>query len=226
MQEPACPCAQPPGSGEGKPRPPPKPRRNLPPPKVIRISSSGKLTSKPRVNPIPEPAPLNDPLSRALNNAMSKLPGFREISKNGFRKPNYDDNDRSSGKKSPAYGDWAADIEIGDEWDYRPGGADIPPKPRDTRERYPNTDTPRDSFMRPIADPIGVIDRLSWDRVSREERLAAEATLNRRESRAALVFAGLWLFLIPFGLGYFVSRGIAEPVLYFTQVMPLSVSVE
>lgn len=72
--------------------------------------------------------------------------------------------------------------------------------------------------MRPIADPIGVIDRLSWDRVSREERLAAEATLNRRESRAALVFAGLWLFLIPFGLGYFVSRGIAEPVVYFTQV--------
>lgn len=74
--------------------------------------------------------------------------------------------------------------------------------------------------MRPIADPIGVMDRLSWDRVSREERLAAEATLNRRESRAALVFAGLWLFLIPFGLGYFFSRGVAEPVVYFTQVRP------
>lgn len=148
---------------------------------------------------------------------MSSLPGFRDITSNGFRGPNYNDSEAKR-KNNVAYGDWASDIEIGDEWDYRPVNAELPRKQRDTRERYPNTRTPRDSFMRPIADPIGVIDRLSWDRVSREERLGAEATLNRRESRAALVFAGLWLFLIPFGLGYFFSRGIAEPVLYYTQV--------
>lgn len=147
---------------------------------------------------------------------MSSLPGFRDITSNGFRGPNYNDSEAKR-KNNVAYGDWASDIEIGDEWDYRPVNAELPRKQRDTRERYPNTRTPRDSFMRPIADPIGVIDRLSWDRVSREERLGAEATLNRRESRAALVFAGLWLFLIPFGLGYFFSRGIAEPVLYYTQ---------
>ena len=59
---------------------------------------------------------------------------------------------------------------------------------------------------------------MSFDRVSREKRLGEEALLNRRESRAALVFAGLWLFLIPFGFGFFVSRGLAEPIITFTQV--------
>jgi hypothetical protein len=57
------------------------------------------------------------------------------------------------------YGDWASDIELGDDWAYRPGGPHPPPPPVDTRLRYPNTNTPRDSFMRPIADPIGVVDR-------------------------------------------------------------------
>jgi hypothetical protein len=59
--------------------------------------------------------------------------------------------------------------------------------------------------------------RLSWDRKSRERRLAEEATLNRRESRAAVTFLGVWLFLLPFGLGFFVSRGIAEPAITFIQ---------
>lgn len=64
---------------------------------------------------------------------------------------------------------------------------------------------------------VAVACRLSWDRASRERRLGEEAFLNRQESRAALVFAGLWLFLIPFGFGFFVSRGLAEPIITFTQ---------
>jgi hypothetical protein len=59
--------------------------------------------------------------------------------------------------------------------------------------------------------------RLSFDRRSRERRLAEEATLNRRESRAAVTFAGVWLFLLPFGLGFLLSRGIAEPIIVFIQ---------
>jgi predicted signal transduction protein with EAL and GGDEF domain len=60
---------------------------------------------------------------------------------------------------------------------------------------------------------VALVCRLSFDRVSRERRLGAEAYLNRQESRAAVVFAGLWLFLIPFGFGFFVSRGLAEPII-------------
>ena len=123
----------------------------------------------------------------------------------------------SARARRPAYGDWASDIELGDDWAYRPGDPAPLPPPVDTRPRYPNSNTPRDSFMRPIADPIGVVDRLSWDRRGRERRLAEEATLNRRESRAAVTFAGVWLFLLPFGLGFFVSRGLAEPIITFVQ---------
>eukprot|EP00892_Ulva_mutabilis_P010826 jgi/Ulvmu1/8115/UM040_0010.1 len=211
----ASPRATPKDESQKRRRPTREPG-SLPPPRVIRINSSGKITNKPRVNPIPEPPPLSDPVSRTISGIVSNLPGFRDITASGFRRPDYEDG-KEVRKRPLVYGDWASDIEYGDDWDYRPGGAAAQPTARDTRARYPNTRTPRDSFMRPIADPIGVMDRLSWDRVSREERLAAEATLNRRESRAALVFAGLWLFLIPFGLGFFFSRGVAEPVVYFTQ---------
>jgi hypothetical protein len=110
---------------------------------------------------VPELPPQPNPVANAFYAVVSAFPGFRDVTPAGFRKPEFDDHaDMRRKRKSPAYGDWAADIEVGDDWDYRPGGAPSTFRLQaDTRARYPNTNTPRDSFMRPIADPIGVADR-------------------------------------------------------------------
>ena len=308
-------------------RRPIRPRTNIPPPRTISMNPSGSFSPVPPP-PEPPPDPPGNPLGSIMYKTISAFPGFRDITNDPMENW-FEDNPR---RRSPAYGDWAADIEVGDDWDYRPGGSDFKYQ-ADSRARYPNTNTPRDSFMRPIADPIGVADRcdssimqcvlvartegqvapaacwhgpewhklsssrrcyvhaaiaieytkllvdsvlntafqlggscstcldtacpatshlrerwaagtdhsmvsakaynvcmlamrvvvacrLSFDRVSRERRLGEEAFLNRQESRVALVFAGLWLFLIPFGFGFFVSRGLAEPLITFTQARP------
>lgn len=143
--------AQPPS----QPRTPrtPRPRTNIPPPRTISMNPSGSLSPAP---PPPEPPPesQSNPFASALYKTISAFPGFRDITNDPMENW-FEDNPR---RRSPAYGDWAADIEVGDDWDYRPGGSDFKYQ-ADTRARYANTNTPRDSFMRPIADPIGVADR-------------------------------------------------------------------
>ena len=201
----------------------PRPRTNLGPPKTIEIDGSGMPGGRPVRRRRPPPRQLKeDSFLDVVRTVIGILPGLRDMTETGF-KPPPDDGPIPSGRpKGPpppgvsTYGEWASDIELGDDWAFRPG-ADYPAPPEDTRPRYPNSNTPRDSYLKPIADPIGIVDRLSFDRRSREERIAEEALLNSRESRAAVTFAGVWLFLLPFGLGYFVSRGLAEPVIVFVQ---------
>lgn len=137
----------------------PRPRTNIPPPRTIRLNPSGSPSPS---SPPPEPPPgsqgnTGNPFSDVLYKTISAFPGFREMTTAGSDPMEvwFEDNPR---RRSPAYGDWAADIEVGDDWDYRPGGSDFKYQ-ADTRARYANTNTPRDSFMRPIADPIGVVDR-------------------------------------------------------------------
>ena len=70
------------------------------------------------------------------------------------------------------------------------------PPARDTRLRYPNTETPRDAYLRPIADPISAVDRLSPNRRSRE-RCACPAVLllhhlvdNLKRCHGSIMLAG------------------------------------
>lgn len=39
-----------------------------------------------------------------------------------------------------------------------------------------------------------------------------------------MTFAGVWLFLVPFGLGFMVSRGVAEPLITIVQARTLPLS--
>lgn len=143
---------------QNQPRRPPRPRTNIPPPRTISMNTSGSMSP---VTPPSEPPPESQgsSFSDLLYKTVSAFPGFRQITKTGgFGDPLENWFENNPRRRSPAYGDWASDIEVGDDWDYRPGGSDFKYQ-ADTRFRYPNTNTPRDSFMRPIADPIGVVDR-------------------------------------------------------------------
>ena len=73
-------------------------------------------------------------------------------------------------------------------------------QPRSTRERFKprppprvltgRNGVPRDEYLRPMIDPQGIAQRLSWSGKDSEEQVQAEFELNQYESREAVKFTG------------------------------------
>ncbi|GMH32934.1 hypothetical protein BSKO_00768 [Bryopsis sp. KO-2023] len=82
---------------------------------------------------------------------------------------------------------------------------------RDLRERQWGSNMPRDTWLRPMSDAQGILDRVALDEDAVEERLSLEWTANQEESRAALKFVG-YLIAVPLIVGFAVSRMLSGPI--------------
>eukprot|EP00210_Caulerpa_lentillifera_P001812 g1742.t1 len=75
---------------------------------------------------------------------------------------------------------------------------------------------PRDAWLIPVSGFEGIIDRVTFDEESVEERISAEWEANQTESRQAVQSVGFFI-IVPLLVGFLISRLIADPIFHFVE---------
>lgn len=121
---------------------------------------------------------------------------------------------RSRGASWEDWEDWDPD------WEGDPGDQGPPDQFRKNNPRRGmGSKTPRDEYLRPMIDTLGIQYRLGFKQLEAEERVQTEFETNQWESREAVKFSAI-LLVAPLLTGWILGAIIANPV--FTAIENLN----
>lgn len=119
--------------------------------------------------------------------------------------------------RGAAWEDWE---DWDPDWDGPPGDSAPPDQFRKNNPRRGmGSKTPRDEYLRPMIDTLGIQYRLGFKQVEAEERVQTEFETNQWESREAVKFSVI-LLIAPLLTGWILGAIIANPV--FTAIENLN----
>lgn len=117
---------------------------------------------------------------------------------------------KQQGARGSSWSDW-------EDWDPDWEGPPGDPTPADQfRKNNPRrgmgSRTPRDEYLRPMIDTIGIQYRLGFKRLEAEERVETEFLTNQWESREAVKFGAI-LLIAPILTGWILGAIVFKPVI-------------